>query len=181
MIGSATVPITYQEFQKLFDQPNPVLYYSGLTMDWFTTLKRNPAATEQTFDTMRVRILNQDYRHYFGEVVDLESEKLTTIITTQKNMEIRNPYDEGNVDTLSMYFPINKNAFDEGVQAALNAMKPKKFSEECPEEGQKILVLSSEFRTETEAMNFNPNKFDGKYYHWLDATYTHWMPYPDLD
>jgi hypothetical protein len=73
MIGSATVPITYQEFQKLFDQPHPVLYYSGLTMDWFTTLKRNPAVTEQTFDKMQVRILNQDYRHYFGEVVDLAS------------------------------------------------------------------------------------------------------------
>jgi hypothetical protein len=72
MIGSATIPITYQEFQKLFDQPHPVLYYSGLTMDWFiTTLNRNPAVTEQAFETMQVRILNQDYRHYFGEVVDL--------------------------------------------------------------------------------------------------------------
>jgi hemerythrin len=72
MIGSATIPITYQEFLELFDQPNPVLYYSGLTMDWFTTLNRNPAVTEQAFETMRVRILNQDYRHYFGEVVDLK-------------------------------------------------------------------------------------------------------------
>ncbi len=78
MIGSATVPITYQEFQKLFDQPHPVLYYSGLTMDWFTTLNRNPAVTEQTFDKMQVRILNQDYRHYFGEVVDLAT-KFTAI------------------------------------------------------------------------------------------------------
>jgi hypothetical protein len=72
MIGSATVPINYQEFQKLLDQPHPVLYYSGLTMDWYNTRTQNPAAHEELFDKMRIRILKQDYRHYFGEVVDLQ-------------------------------------------------------------------------------------------------------------
>jgi hypothetical protein len=91
--------------------------------------------------------------------------------------KIVNPYDEENTNTTSMYFPINKNAFDQGVTAATKAFAPKKFADELPEEGQRIIMLSKD-------TSLNAGKFDSVYLvgskHYSHAKYTHWLPYPEL-
>ncbi len=39
-------------------------------MDWFTAIGKKDIS-EDVYNKLNVRILNQDYRHYFGEAVDL--------------------------------------------------------------------------------------------------------------
>jgi hypothetical protein len=93
-------------------------------------------------------------------------------------MNIKNPYEEGYNTSPSRYFPINKNAFDEGVKAALDAVRPKKFADECPEEGEEILILSHEFGGETEILPFCSSKLneDNTQYLWLGISFDYWTP-----
>lgn len=103
-------------------------------------------------------------------------------------LEINNPYlKRGNWDAMGA------KGFNEGFQAgadaACKAKNPRKFSEELPEEDQRILLLSnidlefgSGFGTSTYFHKISLE--DDKTYEggWENITirFTHWMPFPEL-
>jgi len=66
-----TVPITYHQFQELLNQDNPVYCHNSITGNWFEVHAKK-ALTLPLFTKMYLRILPHDYRHYFGDVVDLK-------------------------------------------------------------------------------------------------------------
>ncbi len=99
-------------------------------------------------------------------------------------MDIKNPYEYPREFETSV-FPQNimKNraeAFDEGVQAALSALKPKKFADELPEEGQ-LIILLSESHLISESFHFKKELVSGNMCSFGYGTHSHWMPFPELE
>lgn len=97
---------------------------------------------------------------------------------------IINPYSKDQLPVGSIHFPMREETFNEGVEAAIQAMKPKKFGDELPEHDQTILAFSSalipqyvySFKAEN-LRSDGDNSFyvvDGRYY-------THWIPKITLD
>jgi hypothetical protein len=93
-------------------------------------------------------------------------------------MNIKNPYTKENLEGNSIYFDVREKCFDEGVKVALDAVRPKKFADECPEEGEVILILSPKFGGEAEILPFWPSKLneDGTHYLWLGISFAYWTP-----
>lgn len=67
-----TVPIDWQEFQLLLEAPIPVLCFNSLRQHWITVNATNWKYNKEGFEQSEFRIAAHDYRHYFGEVVDLK-------------------------------------------------------------------------------------------------------------
>jgi hypothetical protein len=86
--------------------------------------------------------------------------------------KIKNPYEpptEGNVPSGAM-----AAAFEQGVQAALAATKPRRFAEQQPEEQQEIILFGNG-RGPVIQVFISWNVSEGTY-----NGYTHWLPYPEL-
>ncbi|NBO98844.1 MAG: hypothetical protein EBU90_01780 [Proteobacteria bacterium] len=96
-------------------------------------------------------------------------------------MEIKNPYEEGNCLSLSKYYPINKNAFDEGVEAATKIFAPKAFADELPKESQRVILLSKGGFAITSLFKKDRYSCNRKIYFHLFDEFTHWMPFPELN
>ena len=105
-------------------------------------------------------------------------------------MKIHNPYRKRleNFSTLAnedfkLYSGIIRNSvkvFDEGVDAAIEALKPKKFADELPEEEQLVILLSETYKV-SESFYFRKELISGNMCSFGYGTYTHWLPFPKLD
>jgi hypothetical protein len=89
--------------------------------------------------------------------------------------KIKNPYEdltEGNVPDGG-----KAAAFEQGVQAALAATKPRRFADEQPEEGQGIICINKDYDINCFAFYSLLMTEKNVYFN----SYTHWLPYPELD
>lgn len=99
-------------------------------------------------------------------------------------MDIKNPYrtaEQIGTENPTAHFNFLKSVvFDEGVQAALSALKPKKFADELPEEEQLVIVLS-ETHLVSESFHFKKELVSGNMCSFGYGTHSHWMPFPELE
>jgi hypothetical protein len=98
-------------------------------------------------------------------------------------MDIKNPYrtaEQIGTENSTAHFNFLKSVvFDEGVQAAFSALKPKKFADEFPEERQIVLVLGKHITSFANITSFDSTKIkDNCYVNYFK--YTHWLPFPEL-
>lgn len=94
MIPPNTVPIDWQEFQQLLEAPIPVLCFNSLRQHWITVNATNWKYNKEGFEQSEFRIAAHDYRHYFGEVVDLKEytkDGITTYLGHTFKMKAINP------------------------------------------------------------------------------------------
>ena len=98
MLPPNTVPITAEELQGLFDKKIDLLVWIKVNNDWGTCCLTSDFLYDYLFNELEAEglaIAAHDYRHYFGEVVDLAS-KLNDGYLTYLGSDFKydNDYDE---------------------------------------------------------------------------------------
>jgi hypothetical protein len=76
MLPPNTVPITAEELQGLFNKKIDLLVWIKVNNDWGTCCLTSDFLYDYLFNELEAEglaIAAHDYRHYFGEVVDLAS------------------------------------------------------------------------------------------------------------
>jgi hypothetical protein len=86
---------------------------------------------------------------------------------------VHNPQTEGEYQLRTLYKTMML-VFNDGVKAAQAATAPHKFWDKSPEEGQRIIAFDRLYNCG--CFIYEVPKSDVH-----NFTYTHWLPYPELD